>query len=40
LGKEQSGAINRVGLNLYCQILSGAIEKLRNPTSEKIEPQQ
>ena len=27
LGREQSGAINKVGLNLYCQILSEAIEK-------------
>jgi transcription-repair coupling factor (superfamily II helicase) len=30
LGKEQSGNINRIGLNLYCQILSEAIEKLKN----------
>jgi transcription-repair coupling factor (superfamily II helicase) len=29
LGKEQSGNINRVGLNLYCQILSEAIEKMK-----------
>lgn len=29
LGKEQSGNINKVGLNLYCQMLSWAIEKLR-----------
>ena len=29
LGKEQSGNINRVGLNLYCQMLSEAIEKLK-----------
>jgi transcription-repair coupling factor (superfamily II helicase) len=29
LGKEQSGTINQVGLNLYCQILSEAIEKFR-----------
>ena len=29
LGKEQSGSINRVGLNLYCQILSEAIEKMK-----------
>jgi len=29
LGKEQSGNINAVGLNLYCQILSEAIEKLK-----------
>lgn len=30
LGKEQSGNINRVGLNLYCQMLSNAIEKLKS----------
>ncbi|MBL7142241.1 MAG: DEAD/DEAH box helicase [Candidatus Pacebacteria bacterium] len=29
LGKEQSGSINRVGLNLYCQMLSEVIEKLK-----------
>ncbi len=29
LGKEQSGAINKVGLNLYCQMLAEAIEKQR-----------
>ena len=29
LGKEQSGNINKVGLNLYCQMLSQAIEKLK-----------
>lgn len=29
LGKEQSGNINQVGLNLYCQMLSEAVEKLR-----------
>jgi len=29
LGREQWGNINRVGLNLYCQILSQAIEKLK-----------
>jgi len=27
LGKEQSGSINRVGLNLYCQMVAHAIEK-------------
>ena len=27
LGKEQSGSINQVGLNLYCQMLSEAISK-------------
>ena len=30
LGKEQSGNVNAVGLNLYCQMLSEAVEKLRN----------
>ncbi|MBZ9572312.1 DEAD/DEAH box helicase [Patescibacteria group bacterium] len=30
LGKEQSGNINQVGLNLYCQMLSEAIEKLKS----------
>lgn len=30
LGKEQSGNINRVGLNLYCQILSESIEKIKS----------
>ncbi|MDO8600185.1 MAG: helicase-related protein [bacterium] len=29
LGREQSGAINRVGLNLYCQILADAVEQLK-----------
>jgi len=29
LGREQSGAINKVGLNLYSQILSEAIEKFK-----------
>ncbi|MFH1424038.1 MAG: helicase-related protein [Candidatus Nealsonbacteria bacterium] len=33
LGKEQSGSINQVGLNLYCQILSDAIDKIRTPRS-------
>jgi len=32
LGKEQSGSINQVGLNLYCQMLSEAIEKLKRAT--------
>jgi len=26
LGREQSGAINKVGLNLYCQMLADAVE--------------
>ena len=29
LGKEQSGNINQVGLNLYCQMLSDAIDKMK-----------
>ncbi len=29
LGREQSGAINKIGLNLYCQILAEAVGKLR-----------
>jgi len=29
LGKEQSGAINKIGLNLYSQMLSDAIEKFK-----------
>jgi transcription-repair coupling factor (superfamily II helicase) len=29
LGREQSGAINKIGLNLYSQILSESVEKLR-----------
>ena len=33
LGKEQSGNINSVGLNLYCQILSEAIEKMKRDVS-------
>jgi transcription-repair coupling factor (superfamily II helicase) len=30
LGKEQSGNINQVGLNLYCHMLSEAIEKIKS----------
>lgn len=30
LGKEQSGAVNKVGLNLYCQMLSEAVERLKS----------
>ncbi|MFH1780815.1 MAG: helicase-related protein [Candidatus Nealsonbacteria bacterium] len=30
LGKEQSGSINQIGLNLYCQMLSDAIDKMKN----------
>jgi transcription-repair coupling factor (superfamily II helicase) len=29
LGREQSGSINKIGLNLYCQILSEAVEKIK-----------
>jgi transcription-repair coupling factor (superfamily II helicase) len=29
LGREQSGNINQVGLNLYCQMLSDAIDKIK-----------
>jgi len=29
LGKEQSGSINKIGLNLYCQMLAEAVEKMR-----------
>ena len=29
LGKEQSGNVNKVGLNLYCQMLADAIEKIK-----------
>lgn len=29
LGREQSGSANKIGLNLYCQILSEAVEKLK-----------
>jgi transcription-repair coupling factor (superfamily II helicase) len=30
LGKEQSGSVNKVGLNLYCQMLSEAVERLKS----------
>jgi len=36
LGKEQSGNVNKVGLNLYCQMILEAIEKLKNKKLEKI----
>ncbi|MBI3671688.1 DEAD/DEAH box helicase, partial [Candidatus Azambacteria bacterium] len=29
LGKKQSGMVNQIGLNLYCEILNEAIERLR-----------
>ncbi len=28
LGREQSGSINKIGLNLYCQMLAEAVEKM------------
>ncbi|MDP3764401.1 MAG: CarD family transcriptional regulator [bacterium] len=30
LGRNQSGHINQIGLNLYCEMLSQAVEKLKN----------
>ena len=30
LGRDQSGAINKVGLNLYCQMLAEAVEQLHS----------
>lgn len=36
LGKEQSGAINKIGLNLYCQILAQATQQLKNVGEEKL----
>jgi len=35
LGKEQSGNVNRVGLNLYCQILSETIERIKKNRQKK-----
>ena len=32
LGAEQSGAMNRVGLNLYCQMLAEAVDERRGKT--------
>ncbi len=29
LGKNQSGTVNKIGLNLYCQMLSEVVERLR-----------
>jgi len=31
-GREQSGAINKVGLNLYCQIIADATEEFETPS--------
>jgi len=33
LGKEQSGSVNAIGLNLYCQMLAEAVEKVKNTTT-------
>lgn len=30
LGRDQSGRVNQIGLNLYCQMLGEAVENLRN----------
>ena len=30
LGREQAGTVNTIGLNLYCQMLSDAVEKMRS----------
>jgi transcription-repair coupling factor (superfamily II helicase) len=30
LGREQSGSINKIGLNLYCQMLADSVEKLKS----------
>ena len=34
LGKEQAGTVNAVGLNLYCQMLSEAVEKMRRTSTQ------
>ncbi len=36
IGKEQSGSINQVGLNLYCQILAESIENFKNYPEDAI----
>jgi len=36
LGKEQAGTVNTIGLNLYCQMLSESVEKLK--TSNVLGP--
>lgn len=35
LGKEQSGNINKIGLNLYCQMLNETVESLSNKSKSK-----
>lgn len=37
LGKEQSGAVSTVGLNLYCRLLNQAIKNLKSGQEKKIE---
>lgn len=32
LGKEQSGSVNAIGLNLYCQMLAESVERLKENT--------
>ncbi len=34
LGREQSGAINKVGFNLYCQMLAEAVEETKNSSNK------
>lgn len=34
LGREQSGNVNKIGLNLYCQMLSESIEKIKSQGSK------
>ncbi|MBI2097129.1 MAG: DEAD/DEAH box helicase [Candidatus Sungbacteria bacterium] len=36
LGKDQSGAVQKGGLNLYCQLLSDALETLKGGTAELL----
>ncbi|MBI2624264.1 DEAD/DEAH box helicase [Candidatus Parcubacteria bacterium] len=39
LGREQSGSLNQVGLNLYCDMLAEAVETLRENQNAKIKNQ-
>jgi len=38
LGREQSGAINKVGFNLYCQMLNETVEQIKNSQNEYKQP--
>lgn len=38
LGKEQSGAIQKGGLNLYCQLLADALEELKTAHKVRLTP--